>query len=82
VAALRNHVFRLRKDLGGDVLVTKPWGYVLRTGPEDIDLQRFERLHASSGWTRISSSAAVLSSSTSWRRWSGSTRCGNGCAAN
>lgn len=45
-AALQNHVSRLRKDLGADVLVTKPWGYVLRTDPETIDLTRFERLVA------------------------------------
>jgi DNA-binding SARP family transcriptional activator len=45
-AALRNHVSRLRKDLGGEVLVTKPWGYVLRTDPEAIDLRHFERLVA------------------------------------
>ncbi len=45
-AALHNHVSRLRKDLGADVLVTKPWGYVLRTNPEGIDLRRFERLVA------------------------------------
>lgn len=43
-AALQNHISRLRKDLGGEVLVTKPWGYVLRTGPDDVDLHRFERL--------------------------------------
>jgi DNA-binding SARP family transcriptional activator len=43
-AALHNHVSRLRKDLGDDVLVTKPWGYVLRTNPEGIDVRRFERL--------------------------------------
>ena len=45
-AALHSHVSRLRKDLGGDVVVTKPWGYVLRTDPEAIDLRRFERLVA------------------------------------
>src|SRR5689334_18668189 len=43
-AALQNHISRLRKELGADVLVTKPWGYVLRTDPEAIDLNRFERL--------------------------------------
>jgi DNA-binding SARP family transcriptional activator len=43
-AALHNHVSRLRKDLGEDVLVTKPWGYVLRAAPESIDLRRFEEL--------------------------------------
>src|ERR671922_729556 len=45
-AALHNHVSRLRKDLGEDVLVTKPWGYVLRADPDSIDLRRFERLVA------------------------------------
>ena len=45
-AALHNHVSRLRKDLGEDVLVTKPWGYVLRADPEAIDLRRFENLVA------------------------------------
>src|SRR2546427_11524472 len=44
VAALQNHISRLRKELGADVVVTKPWGYVLRTDPEAIDLHRFERL--------------------------------------
>ena len=43
-AALQNHVSRLRKDLGADVVVTKPWGYVLRADPDSVDLQRFERL--------------------------------------
>jgi DNA-binding SARP family transcriptional activator len=43
-AALHNHVSRLRKDLGEDVLVTKPWGYVLRAAPDAIDLRRFENL--------------------------------------
>ena len=45
-AALQSHISRLRKDLGSDVLVTKPWGYVLRADPEAIDLYRFERLLA------------------------------------
>jgi DNA-binding SARP family transcriptional activator len=45
-AALQNHISRLRKDLGAEVLVTKPWGYVLRTDPGGIDLCRFERLIA------------------------------------
>jgi len=43
-AALHTHVSRLRKDLGEDVLVTKPWGYVLRAPPESVDLRRFEEL--------------------------------------
>jgi DNA-binding SARP family transcriptional activator len=45
-AALHNHVSRLRKEIGSDVIVTKPWGYVLRTDPEAVDLRRFEGLLA------------------------------------
>jgi len=45
-AALHNHVSRLRKDLGGNVLVSKPWGYVLRADPAKVDVQRFESLVA------------------------------------
>jgi DNA-binding winged helix-turn-helix (wHTH) protein len=43
-AALHNHVSRLRKELGSEVIATKPWGYVLRTDPDAIDLEHFERL--------------------------------------
>jgi DNA-binding SARP family transcriptional activator len=43
-AALQNHVSRLRKGLGAEVVVTKPWGYVLRVDPEAIDLHRFKCL--------------------------------------
>ena len=43
-AALHNHVSRIRKALGPDAVVTKPWGYVLRADPEAIDARRFERL--------------------------------------
>ena len=42
-AALHTHVSRLRKELGADVLATRAWGYVLRTEPEAIDLERFQR---------------------------------------
>jgi DNA-binding SARP family transcriptional activator len=37
-------VWRLRKTLGTDALVTRPPGYVLRVGPDELDLARFERL--------------------------------------
>src|SRR6266545_2239528 len=43
-ASLHNHVSRLRKVLGSDLLATRAWGYVLRADPEQIDLHRFERL--------------------------------------
>jgi DNA-binding SARP family transcriptional activator len=46
--ALYNHVSRLRKALGPDVLGRREWGYVLRTPPESIDLRRFETMLAES----------------------------------
>src|SRR5262245_9476593 len=46
IAALHNHIFRLRKELGPDVLGNEGWGYVLRVDPETIDYHRFERLVA------------------------------------
>jgi predicted ATPase/DNA-binding SARP family transcriptional activator len=45
-AALHNHVSRLRKALGPDVLARRGGGYVLRAPPESIDLRRFEGLLA------------------------------------
>jgi DNA-binding SARP family transcriptional activator len=45
-AALHNHVSRLRKALGPDVLARREWGYVLRADEESIDLHRFERFVA------------------------------------
>jgi predicted ATPase/class 3 adenylate cyclase len=41
---LQVHVSRLRKDLPADVLVTREHGYLLETGPDDVDAGRFERL--------------------------------------
>ena len=43
-AALRLNISRLRKALPADVLLTKPPGYLLRVGPDELDLHRFERL--------------------------------------
>ena len=43
--ALQYHVSRLRKLLGGaDAIVTKEPGYLIRVGPDELDLLRFERL--------------------------------------
>jgi DNA-binding SARP family transcriptional activator len=42
--ALYNHVSRLRKALGPDLIARREWGYVLRTPPESIDLRRFEAM--------------------------------------
>jgi DNA-binding SARP family transcriptional activator len=44
--ALQTHVSRLRKKLGPEVVATRAWGYVLRTEPGAIDLERFQRLVA------------------------------------
>ncbi len=43
-AALRVNVSRLRKALPQDVLTTRSPGYVIRVEPDDLDLDRFERL--------------------------------------
>ncbi len=43
-AALRLNISRLRKALPPDVLITRPPGYLLRVGPGELDLHRFERL--------------------------------------
>jgi DNA-binding SARP family transcriptional activator len=43
-AALKVVVCRLRKALPPDVVTTKPPGYVLRVGSDELDLDRFERL--------------------------------------
>ena len=45
-AALRVRISQLRRALGpaGELLVTRPPGYAVRLAPEQLDLQRFERL--------------------------------------
>ena len=43
-AALRVNVSRLRKALPQDVMTTRSPGYVVRVGPDELDLHRFERL--------------------------------------
>jgi class 3 adenylate cyclase/DNA-binding SARP family transcriptional activator len=45
--ALQVYVSQLRKVLGRDRLETKPRGYLLRLGPEELDLSRFELLRDS-----------------------------------
>jgi class 3 adenylate cyclase len=42
--ALQVSVSRLRRALGDGLLRTRPPGYVLELGPDDLDLRRFERL--------------------------------------
>jgi DNA-binding SARP family transcriptional activator len=43
-AALRVNVSRLRKALPQDVMMTRTPGYLIRVEPDDLDLDRFERL--------------------------------------
>jgi DNA-binding SARP family transcriptional activator len=42
--SLQNAISRLRRELGADVLETRPPGYVLRVEPERVDAHRFEQL--------------------------------------
>jgi DNA-binding SARP family transcriptional activator len=46
--SLQNFVSQLRKQLGPDVLETKTPGYVLRVGPDQVDLAHFRSLVAGS----------------------------------
>jgi DNA-binding SARP family transcriptional activator len=46
LGSLQNYVSHLRKALGDDVLVRQPPGYVLRVGPDELDVDWFERLVA------------------------------------
>src|SRR5215211_979098 len=43
-AAIQVYVSRLRKTLPGDVLQTRPQGYVLRAAHGEVDAQQFEHL--------------------------------------
>ena len=43
-AALQVNLSRVRKALPGDVVATRPPGYMLRVEPHALDLDRFERL--------------------------------------
>ena len=44
--SLQNFVSQLRKQLGADVLVTKPPGYLLRIDPLSVDVNRAQGLLA------------------------------------
>ena len=46
VTSLQNFVSQIRKLVGPEVLVTKPPGYALLAGPDELDLARFEQLVA------------------------------------
>src|SRR5262245_1251880 len=44
--ALQVHVHTLRHALGADRIVTRPPGYLVRVEPDELDVERFERLVA------------------------------------
>lgn len=58
-ASLRNHAARLRRELG-DRLVTHGDGYLLRVGPDELDLDRFARLVAEARYADPARRAALL----------------------
>ena len=58
-ASLRNHAARLRRELG-DRLVTHGDGYLLRVGPDELDLERFARLVAEARYADPARRASLL----------------------
>ena len=44
--SIQSYVSRLRREFGADRLTTRPPGYVLHVGPDELDLAVFERLRA------------------------------------
>jgi DNA-binding SARP family transcriptional activator len=69
--AVRNYVARLRKILPEPVLRTVPSGYLLRLGPDDLDMHRFRRLRAQArqvAFDRPADAAAALGEALAlWR---------------
>jgi DNA-binding SARP family transcriptional activator len=59
--SLRVSVSRLRKALPPDTLVTRPPGYTIRLGPDQLDLHRFERLVEEARHAAVRGAAAVAS---------------------
>ena len=58
--ALHNHISRLRKVLGDNLLVTRPRGYMLRLDGHEFDLDQFERLVSEASDAEASARAAKL----------------------
>ena len=66
--AIQVYVSRLRKLLGPDRILTQPPGYRLVAGPEDVDLDRFERLRErASGADARSASELLRAALALWR---------------
>ena len=66
--SLQNFVSQLRKTLGPETVETRSPGYVLHASPEQIDLERFQRLVEQAGTHDPTERAAVLREGLSlWR---------------
>jgi DNA-binding SARP family transcriptional activator len=56
---IQQYVSKLRKTLGPDRIVTRPPGYLIRVGPEELDLERFERLVTEGGADSLEEALAL-----------------------
>lgn len=66
VKAVQVYVARLRKALGG-IPTSRPPGYVLDVGPQQLDLARFRRLRAEAGDTPASAAETLREAVALWR---------------
>ena len=68
LGALQNYVSQLRKTLGRDVVLRRAPGYLLRVDPDELDVERFERLVADAGRAEPRERADLLREALSlWR---------------
>jgi DNA-binding SARP family transcriptional activator len=68
LGSLQNYVSHLRKALGDDALVRQPPGYLLRVGPDELDVDWFERLVADASGKHPAERAERLRSALAlWR---------------
>ena len=67
-SSLQNHVFRLRKVLGADRVVTRSRGYELSVQPDELDLDRVETLvHIAEGLEPAAAAARLREALALWR---------------
>jgi len=67
-AALHSQVSRLRRTLPDARLETEPPGYVLRTGPDEVDAGRFDRLVEAAAGAGAAEAAGLLDEALAlWR---------------
>src|SRR3954447_17694751 len=68
VATLHNCISRLRRQLGKELIETRPPGYVMRAAADDIDAHRFERIVAESDGRPAPERLALLTDALAlWR---------------